>query len=142
MAVVKPLHLVGVVLSLFLVVPWLGCADPSGGREAVSGDIRCKGEPLDQGTIQFIPSEGQDTTSGALIQQGKYTVAKMKGLKPGKYKVVITSGDPKEAAPPGELPGAPFPVAKERIPKEYNSASNQMVQVEKGGPNHFDFTIP
>jgi hypothetical protein len=56
MAVVKPLNLVGLVLSLLLVVPWLGCADPGGGREAVSGEIRFKGEPLDQGTIQFIPS--------------------------------------------------------------------------------------
>ena len=139
---VKPLHLVRVVLGLLLLVPWLGCGDPSGGREAVSGDIRFKGQPLDQGTIQFIPTEGQDTMSGGLIQQGKYTVAKMQGLKPGKYKVLITSGDSKEHAPPGELPGAPFPVAKERIPKEYNSASKQEVEVKRGGPNRFDFTIP
>jgi hypothetical protein len=142
MVVVRRLHPIGVTLSLFLVVPWLGCADPSGGREAVSGEIRFKGEPLDQGTIQFIPTEGQDTTSGRMIHQGKYTVEKMEGLKPGKYKVVISSGDPKESAPPGELPGAPFPVAKERIPTEYNRASKQEVEVKKGGPNKFDFTIP
>jgi hypothetical protein len=139
---VKPLNPVGLVLSLLLVASWLGCADPSGGREAVSGDIRFKSEPLDQGTIQFIPTDGQDTTSGGMIHQGSYTVEKMKGLKPGKYKVVISSGDPKESAPPGELPGAPFPVAKERIPTDYNRASKQEVEVKKGGPNKFDFTIP
>ena len=139
---VKRLHLIGVALSLLLMVPWLGCADPSGGREAVSGDIRFKGEPLDQGTIQFIPTEEQDTTSGGMIHEGRYTVEKMKGLKPGKYKVVISSGDPKESAPPGELPGAPFPVAKERLPTEYNRASKQEVEVKKGGPNKFDFAIP
>ncbi len=139
---VKPLHLGGLVLGLFLMVAWLGCADPSGGREAVSGDIRFKGEPLDQGTIQFIPTEEQDTSSGGMIHEGRYTVEKMKGLKPGKYKVVISSGDPKESAPPGELPGAPFPVAKERIPTEYNRATKQEVEVKKGGPNKFDFTIP
>jgi hypothetical protein len=127
---------------LLLAVPCLGCGDVSGGREAVSGAIVFKGQPLDQGVIQFIPSEGQDTFSGGPIEHGKYTVDKMKGLKPGKYKVLITSGDPKEHAPPGELPGAPFPVAKERIPDEYNRASKQEVEVKKGGPNKFDFTIP
>jgi hypothetical protein len=130
------------VLGLLLVVAVFGCADPSGGREAVSGEIRFKGQPLDQGQIQFIPAEGQDTHSGDLIKEGKYAVDKMKGLKPGKYKVVISSGDPKQHAPPEELPGAPFPVAKERLPKEYNTASTQVVEVKKGGPNQFDFTIP
>ena len=92
--------------------------------------------------LSSLPAEGQDTTSGGLIQQGKYAVEKMKGLKPGKYKVVITSGDPKEHAPPGELPGAPFPVAKERIPREYNTESKQEVEVKRGGPNKFDIDIP
>ncbi len=138
----KPSHLARMVLGSLLIVPGLGCADPSGGREAVSGDIHFKGHPLDQGTIQFIPSEGQDTTSGSTIEQGKYTVEKIKGLKPGKYKVLITSGDPTQTAPPEELPGAPFPVAKERIPKEYNTDSKQVVEVKQGGPNQFDFTIP
>jgi len=138
----RPLHPVRVSLWLLLTIPCLGCSDPSGGREAVSGEIRLKGQPLDQGTIQFLPAEGQDTTSGGLIQQGKYTVEKMKGLKPGRYKVVITSGDPKEHAPPGELPGAPFPVAKERIPREYNTESKQEIEVKRGGRNKFDIDIP
>jgi hypothetical protein len=140
--VVKPPPLVRAALGLLLLAASPGCADPSGGREAVSGDIRFKGQPLDQGQIQFLPAEGQDTTTGGLIQQGKYAVEKMKGLKPGKYKVVISSGDPKQHAPPEELPGAPFPVAKERLPKEYNTASTQVVEVKKGGPNEFNFTIP
>jgi hypothetical protein len=142
MAMVKLQTRIWVVLGLLLAVAWLGCADPSGGREPVSGEVRFKGQPLDQGTIQFIPIEEQDTTSGGMISEGQYTVEKMKGLKPGRYKVVITSGDPREPAPPGELPGAPFPVAKERIPPEYNRASKQEVEVKKSGPNKFDFLIP
>src|SRR5262249_12614414 len=139
--VVTPLHLLRLVFGLALAALCAGCGDPTGGREAISGDISFKGQPLDQGTIQFIPSEGQDTTAGGLIQQGKYTVEKAKGLKPGKYQVVISSGDPKEHAPPGELPGAPFPVAKERIPREYNSETKQEVVVKRGVPNKFDFSI-
>jgi hypothetical protein len=130
------------ILGLLLAVPWVGCADPAGGREALSGEVLFKGKPLDQGTIQFIPEDGQDTTSGGLISAGQYAVAKKVGLKPGKYKVIITSGDPKVHAPPDELPGAPFPVAKERLPKEYNTQSKQFVEVKAGGPNRFDFNIP
>jgi hypothetical protein len=131
-----------VALGLLLAAPWVGCADPAGGREAVSGEILFKGQPLDQGTIQFIPVDGQDTTSGSLIAAGKYAVAKKDGLKPGRYTVVISSGDPKVHAPPDELPGAPFPVAKERLPKEYNTQSKQVAEVKPGGPNKFDFHIP
>jgi hypothetical protein len=45
-------------------------------------------------------------------------------------------------APPEEAPGAPFPLAKERLPKEYNTASKQFVEVKKGESNKFDFSIP
>jgi hypothetical protein len=138
----RPLCAHRAILGVLLALPWVGCSDPTGGREAVSGDIRFKGQPLDQGTIQFLPMDGQDTTSGGPIADGRYTVAKADGLKPGKYQVVISSGDPKVHAPPDELPGAPFPVAKERIPKEYNTQTTQVVQVKAGGPNTFDFTIP
>jgi hypothetical protein len=130
-----------VALGLLLALPWVGCADPAGGREAVSGDITFKGAPLDRGTIQFIPEAGQDTTSGCLISAGKYAVAKKDGLKPGKYKVIISSGDPQVRAPE-ELPGAPVPVAKERIPKDYNTQSQQVIEVKAGGANKFDFNIP
>jgi hypothetical protein len=131
-----------VALGLLLAVPWVGCADPTGGREAVSGEVLFKGKPLDQGMIQFLPAEGQDTTSGGLISAGQYAVAKKDGLKPGKYKVIISSGDPKVHAPPDELPGAPFPVAKERLPKEYNTQTKQVVELKAGGPNRFDFNVP
>src|SRR5262245_21371388 len=106
----RPLRAHRAVLFLLLALPWVGCSDPTDGREAISGDIRFKGKPLDQGTIQFLPMDGQDTTSGGAIAYGKYTVAKKDGLKPGKYRVVISSGDPNVHAAADELPGAPFPV--------------------------------
>jgi hypothetical protein len=128
-------------LLLVLVVAWAGCAKPNE-REAVAGDISLKGQPLDQGTIMFHPLDGQDSYSGAQIDQGKYAIDKKQGLLPGKYKVQITSGDPKNIAPPEELPGAPRPVFKERIPKAYSTESKQTIDVKKGGPNKFDFHIP
>jgi hypothetical protein len=137
-----PASRVALGLLLLLMISWSGCSDPTGGREAVSGEILFKGKPLDQGTIQFHPMDGQDTTSGQLIADGKYNIAKKDGLKPGKYKVQISSGDPKTQAPPEELPGAPRPVFKERIPRDYNVDSKQIREVKKGVPNQIDFNIP
>jgi hypothetical protein len=128
------------VLLLLLVT---GCGS-SNGREAVQGTVKFKGQPLEHGTIEFQPenTSGSATFEGATIANGKYEVPAEKGLLPGKYKVVISSADPHEKevaedAPPGES----GPPAKELIPARYNSESQEVVEVKKGGPNTFDYDI-
>jgi hypothetical protein len=107
-----------------------------------------KGVPLDEGVIEFFPqgdSVGQlATKSGALIKNGKYQIPKDKGLVPGRYKVVITAGDPNTPdTPAGEPPGPTRTVlSKDRIPAEYNKDTKQFVEVTKKGPNRFDYVIP
>jgi hypothetical protein len=81
--------------------------------------------------------------SGALIQEGEYNILLEKGLRPGKYRVQITSPDLN--APPVMAPATPstpsFPVQPERIPPEYNVKSSQMVEVTTDGDNRFVFDI-
>jgi hypothetical protein len=132
-----PGALLAFVAGLLFIV---GC-DSSDGRLSISGTVQFKGKPLDQGTIEFHP---QDTSAGATfegatITNGKYEVPAKKGLRPGKYKVVISSPDAvaKEEAAPGEA----GPPAKERIPAKYNSASQEFVEVKKGVRNVFDYDI-
>jgi hypothetical protein len=115
-----------------------GCGGSSGLQE-VSGTVKFKGAPLDQGTIRFQSAEA---AGGSVIQNGKYVIPGKQGLKPGSYTVSISSGDTGKAvdttAPPGES-GAP---AKERIPDEWNVNSKKTVEVKAAGPNKFDFDIP
>jgi hypothetical protein len=118
----------------------LGCSGGDGGRERVRGHVKFKGQPLDQGTIQFWPESEGANFEGTDIKDGAYEIPATKGLLPGKYRVRIFSGDPreKEEAAPGES----GPPAKERIPARFNADSAEVREVKKGGPNEFDFDIP
>jgi len=121
-----------------------GCGDGPSGQSAVSGTVNFKGQPLDQGTITFMPlSKETPTQSGTGIKNGKYEIPKDKGLAPGKYRVSISSGDGKTPDPSSDAPPGPSGnfSSKERIPAKYNTESTQDVEVTRSGPNKFDFDI-
>lgn len=89
------LSMVALALSFSVVA---GCGE-SNPRKAVSGKVTLKGVNLDEGTIDFLPIAGTSaeglpsSTSGAVISQGVYEITADAGLVPGKYKVLISSGD-------------------------------------------------
>ena len=123
-----------------------GCA-PSNPRREVSGKVLFKGAPLDYGTITFNPLGGgkegiPKTKEGANITNGEYKILAEMGLTPGKYQVIISSGDNINPDNPDGLPGPTGNyVSKDRIPAEYNTASKQEVEVKDKGPNVFDWDI-
>jgi hypothetical protein len=123
-----------VVLSAILAT---GCSsDP---RLAVSGTVKFKGQPLDQGRIEFHPPGGKGTQSGDVIQNGSYSIPREKGLLPATYEVRIFSYD--EKGPKIEaIPGAPGLGFKERISKKYNTESTLKAEV-KSGNTTFDFSV-
>jgi hypothetical protein len=135
-------------LCLFvLVVSHTGCGPTYGGRKAIKGTVKLKGEPVDDGMIDFFPMSGnEETKSGAQIIKGAYKIPAEFGLLPGKYRVSISAGDGRTRAnaspdqPPGPT-GANI-VSKDRIPKEYNIESKQEVDVTEKGPNEFNYDIP
>jgi hypothetical protein len=121
-----------------------GCSDSLGGRMAVSGAVKLEGQPLKDGSIDFVPLDGQDTQSGAGITNGTYSVPRDHGLKPGKYLVRLTSGDGKTPDREEDIagPSSSNIVSVDRIPPEWNTDSKQQVDVKSSGGNHFDFDIP
>jgi len=124
----------------FLALP-VGCAPVGEGLVEVSGTVSLKGQLLDQGVIQFQLEDPSEAFSRrALIANGKYAIAKDKGLKPGSYKIMISSGDVKHKEE--EVPGISTQLAKERIPPEFNVNSTKVVEVKENQPNQFDFSIP
>jgi hypothetical protein len=121
-----------------------GCSDPYAGRYAVSGTVKLEGQPLDDGSIMFVPLDGQDTRSGAGITNGEYNLPRQHGLKPGWYLVQLTSGDGKTPAREEDIggPSSTNIVSVDRIPPEWNVESKQKKEVTSSGPNQFDFDIP
>ena len=106
----------------------------------MSGTITFKGRPLD-GTITFYPvSTG--TQAGDVIKDGKYQIAREKGLTPGKYRVSIESPTARRRSL-AMHPGAGRKLCvQERIPPEFNRDSKKEIEVTAAGPNEFNFTIP
>lgn len=133
------------VLALTAVVGLAGCADPYGGRVAVSGTVKLKGQPIKEGTVSFSPLDNQATQAQVLINNGAYTIERKYGLQPGKYLIRVSSGDGKTLynanpdEPPG--PGGTNIISKELVPASWNVNSKEERTVTKENPNTFDFDI-
>jgi hypothetical protein len=118
-----------------------GCSDNL--RTEVAGTVMLNGVPLEEGSIQFIPVEGnRGPGAGAVIRNGRYLVPRSAGVTPGRNRVELRafrdSGrmvqDP--TGPPGAL-------AKERVPAfppEFNESSTLIRDVRKG-TDTIDFDI-
>ncbi|MEQ1830456.1 MAG: hypothetical protein ABL921_31145 [Pirellula sp.] len=136
-----PRFLLSSTILLSTLFTFSGCG-PNDGRLPISGNVTLKGQPLDEGVIEFASTSSK---SGTLIKNGAYDIPRDQGLVPGTYKVIITSGDGRTPADsPDGLPGPTGAniVSKDRIPAEYNTKSNQEVNVSSTAKNKFDFAIP
>jgi hypothetical protein len=123
----------------------LGCGpkkDPHG-RESLRGQVTFQGQPLNAGTIEFLPPDPtKEFGTRSLIQNGKYQIPAEQGVKPGTYRVLITSAESNSSEEPVGPPGMKMPpLGKERIPAKYNRDSRVTVEVKENSDNTFDFVI-
>jgi hypothetical protein len=121
-----------------------GLAGCGGGprRYGASGVVKWQGRPLDQGAITFLPLDpAQGSSGGALIKDGRYSIPARQGLLPGRYKVTVSSADPRKAPDPDAPPGPAGPLPKDRVKPKYNSQTELTAEVRAEGPNTFDFEV-
>ena len=119
----------------------VGCGGggPPSGRLPISGEVTLDGQPLDQGAIQFEPTDKTSKlNAGGVIANGKYNIGSEQGLPPGKYKVLITSV-PKDTRTAEEAMNNPGEPPAERVAAKYNSESAEVVEVVGGKKNEFSF---
>jgi hypothetical protein len=132
-----------------------GCGD-AGRGVAVSGKVTFEGEPVQDGSIQFIPQPGTDGPSaGATIADGTYSIPAQSGPVPGTYRVQIQGyknvrpRTAKEMGPglmgmdPKDAPGLMKDqwVKESIIPKRYNTASDLTATVPEQGSVTLDFAL-
>ena len=116
------------VFTSALFVLMAGCSDKKTGE--VSGTVSVDGKPVEKGSISFIPVDGNGTTSGSEIKNGKYTVL---NASPGTMKVQIrvpvATGKKKLYDTPDSKTRETF---SESLPKKYNDESELKFEVKLG----------
>ena len=104
-------------LTLVALLGVIGCGRDSA-KSRVTGEVTLDGETVDEGSISFVPSDGQAPTAGGLIEDGKYSVT----MAPGPKKVSINSPETiGQRAAYEQDPNSPMiDIVRDRIPARYN----------------------
>jgi hypothetical protein len=125
----KLLATIGLATALALTA---GCGGGGAAQRKVTGTVKWKGEPVAEGTINFIPPDHPGQAVSAKIVNGKFEI----NLAPGPKRVeVFASRAIGEADPTmGQAPRVSY------IPAEYNSQSKLTRDI--AGDNRFDFDLP
>ena len=137
----RPLRAGALLIVAALACLPVGCGRDPQKRQAVSGAVSFKGQPLPAGKIEFSPLDGQGTLVAASLENGRYAIPAAKGLSPGTYRVLVNAPEGGGGGPAG-APGADLgPPPKELIPPRYNAQTELRATVEDGGRNVFDFDL-
>jgi hypothetical protein len=129
------------VFLLCLTSLIIGCS--SSNRAEVSGTVLLDGQPIEEGSIQFIPTEGTTGPStGGVITKGKYYIASRDGAIVGKNRVELRSFkmSDKKIQDPTAPPGTLTAMRVQAFPPEYNEQSKVVKEIRPGS-NTIDFDV-
>jgi hypothetical protein len=122
----------------FVVLVAAGCGSPT-----VTGQVSLDGQPVDGGSIAFVPiGSGSTIQVGGEIVRGTYTLTGARAPRPGSYRVEIywnkTTG--KKIPAPGDE-GNFMEETLQVIPTRYNTKSELMADIKGTGKDTFDFAL-
>jgi hypothetical protein len=102
----------------------------------VTGIVRLDGDPLEHGSIRFVPVKGTPgSDAGAVIRLGKYSIPK--GLTVGKYKVEIQGARKVPGKKTRDL--ISDELRDDEVPIEF--AEFDQIREVGPGPNPLDFDL-
>jgi hypothetical protein len=116
-------------LGLFLLAALAGCGDDKG---SVNGTVTFDGQPVANGAIMFVKSEGGLVREGAVIKDGSFEAR----VPPGTYKIEVNApkvvGKRKQRGFSGEV--EEVELTEELFPERYNTKSELREEI-RPGPN-------
>jgi hypothetical protein len=113
---------------LVILLALTGCMDRLKMAD-VEGDVTVDNEPIEEGSITFIPADGKGPTTGGRIEDGHYAVK----VPPGPMKVAITRPKVVEMKKLYPTPDSPKrPIYKETLPARFNDKTELRYEVEPG----------
>jgi hypothetical protein len=121
MARFSPALILGLAVALYC-----GC---SGSKGTVSGEVTLDGEPLKEGTIRFVPTDGKSQTASATISKGHYRAE----APPGEHRVEISAPKVLGKRKMYDTPDSPIvDEVGELLPSRYNVKSELTLSVRSG----------
>lgn len=109
-----------------------GCSE-STTHGVVNGSVTLDGKPLEEGTVRFVPIEGESQTASAMITDGKFESEVPVGKVRVEYSAPKVMGKKKmyqtEDSPTVDIVG-------ELLPERYNVRSEVVLSVEPGQNAH------
>ncbi len=115
---------------LALILP--GCGSP-GEPAAIHGLVSWQGTPVAKGAIRFIAENGTPGLGGvAPIKDGRFEISDQNGLKAGQYIVAIYGFRETGRMLKVDESSPEMPEEQQYIPRQYNDASTQLVQLDPG----------
>jgi hypothetical protein len=126
---------------VFLVLAGCGSQSYKGAkRYPLSGKVTYDGQPVDWGSIAFLPTSGDQRVSGGVIENGAYSVPEENGANAGKHRIEIhwlkLTGKKYLDRDSGEMADE----RKEALPPRFHTESTLRAEVGKGQTN-FDFDL-
>ncbi len=129
-------------LALLLLTVFCGC-DHGPKRNYIYGRVTVDGQPLDFGSITFVPDPTGPKASG-IIEQGRYQIEAARGpLAGGKFVEIRAPRFPADEPIPTTKTDKmrQLAVAPEALPQRYNAKTELRVSVTDDGPNEFNFEL-
>ena len=120
----------------------IGCSSETGpSRFPISGTVRIDGQPLEAGTITFLP-ESNHTAVSSDFTSGAYSIGSSAGPAAGRYLVEIVSVKPtgKIIRHP-DLPSETTEEVRNIVPTQYNTKTSLKIEVKPDAENKFDFEL-
>src|SRR5262245_571902 len=109
-------------------------------RYPLVGEATFEGQPIDLGSISFIPVSGKVPPAGGVITDGKYEVLEEKGATAGTYRVEIhwlkRTGKKLRDAETGEM----YDERREALPDKLHTNSELTIEVPLPKNRH-DFNL-
>jgi hypothetical protein len=139
-ATVKLATICGICL---VIATWFGCGKKGPHRAAVSGHVTLDGQPISQGVIQFLPTQGTTgPEAGGVITDGQYDIPQQRGPVVGKARVELRASKKtgRKIQDPTGRPGTLTDEYKEMLPPDFNTNSS-LVREIKDDVNKLDFDI-
>ena len=121
-------HWAATLLILFISIVLGGCSGSST-HGTIHGTVTLDDKPLEEGTVRFVPVDGNSQTAAAIVSQGEFTATVPVGLMRVEFSAPKVVGRQKMY----DAPDSPVvDQVAELLPPHYNVQSKLEVDVQAG----------